>query len=209
MKLLKFLWWFVFLFLLTACDPFGATVYQGSQGGSNNSGVYSSGTVQPQGGFSQRGQYVWEKAMQGLTMGGAVAGPYGAGGGLVIGLLAGLFTASQHEAQVTNQIQTEQAKDKELEGKIEQELESQRQLESQLGLAGASTSTATASQQTPASTAAPVSTAAVTGSRTDKPNGATIGKANGTAALKKEPPVAVASVDKDQTAKNAVSAPFK
>jgi hypothetical protein len=70
--------------------------------------------------------------MEGMMMGGALAGPYGAGGGLVIGLLAGLFTADSHYAQQTNQIQTEQAKDKLLEAQIEQELERQRQLEAQL-----------------------------------------------------------------------------
>ena len=51
---------------------------------------------------------------------------------MVIGLLAGLFTADAHYAQLNNQIQTEQTKDKVLEAKIEQELERQRQLEAQL-----------------------------------------------------------------------------
>ncbi|MGE5304820.1 MAG: hypothetical protein ACM3TN_16035 [Alphaproteobacteria bacterium] len=65
-------------------------------------------------------------------MGGSLAGPYGAGGGLIIGLLAGLFTADAHYAQLNNQIQSEQAKDKELEAKIEQEMERQRKLDAQL-----------------------------------------------------------------------------
>jgi hypothetical protein len=81
---------------------------------------------------SQRSQYAWEKALEGMVMGGAFGGIYGAGGGLVIGLLTGLFTADAHYAQRTTQIQTEQAKDKLLETKIEQELERQRQLEAQL-----------------------------------------------------------------------------
>ena len=70
--------------------------------------------------------------MEGMAMGGAIAGPYGAGGGLIIGLLAGLFTADAHYAQINTQIQSEQAKDRELEAKIEQERERQRELEAQL-----------------------------------------------------------------------------
>ncbi len=70
-------------------------------------------------------------------MGGAIAGPFGAGGGLIIGLITGLVTADSHYAQVNAQIQTEQAKDKELEAQIERELERQRELEAQLKKAGA------------------------------------------------------------------------
>jgi antitoxin component YwqK of YwqJK toxin-antitoxin module len=70
--------------------------------------------------------------LQGMAMGGSLAGPYGAGGGLIIGLLAGLFTADAHYAQRNTQIQSEQAKDRELEAKIEQEMERQRELEAQL-----------------------------------------------------------------------------
>lgn len=75
--------------------------------------------------------------MQGVAMGGAIAGPFGAGGGLIIGLLTGLVTADSHYAQVNAQIQTEQAKDKKLEAQIEQELGRQRELEAQLAKAGA------------------------------------------------------------------------
>jgi hypothetical protein len=81
---------------------------------------------------SQRGQYIWDKALEGMVMGGSFAGPYGAGGGLIIGLLAGLFTADAHDAQLNTQIQSEQAKDREIEAKIEQEMERQRELEAQL-----------------------------------------------------------------------------
>lgn len=70
-------------------------------------------------------------------MGGAIAGIYGAGGGLIIGLLTGLMTADSHYAQLNAQIQAEQAKDKKLEAQIERELERQRELEAQLTNAGA------------------------------------------------------------------------
>ena len=51
---------------------------------------------------------------------------------MIIGLLAGLFTADAHYAQLNTQIQSEQAKDRELEAKIEQEMERQRTLDAQL-----------------------------------------------------------------------------
>ncbi len=70
--------------------------------------------------------------MEGLAMGGSLAGPYGAGGGLIIGLIAGFFTADSHYTQLNNQIQAEQAKDKALEAKIDQEMERQRKLDAQL-----------------------------------------------------------------------------
>ena len=70
--------------------------------------------------------------MQGMVMGGAIGGIYGAGGGLVLGLLTGFFTADSHYAQRNTQIQAEQQKDKLLEAQIEQELERNRQLEARL-----------------------------------------------------------------------------
>ena len=73
--------------------------------------------------------------MQGIAMGGSIAGPYGAGGGLLIGLLAGLITADSHFEQINTQIQSEYSKDKALENQIEQEMEHQRDLESQVGKA--------------------------------------------------------------------------
>jgi hypothetical protein len=116
-----------FVFLLAGCD-LGSLQYPP---GPNQ---YPSSQSQPQfqATTSQRTQYIWDKALEGMTMGGALAGPYGAGGGLVIGLIAGLFSADGHYAQLNNQIQTEQNKDKELEAKIEQEIERQRQLDAQL-----------------------------------------------------------------------------
>lgn len=69
-------------------------------------------------------------------MGGSIGGPFGAGGGLVLGLIFGLSTADSHFEQLNAQIQSEQAKDKELEAQLEQELERQRKLEAQLGKTG-------------------------------------------------------------------------
>lgn len=71
--------------------------------------------------------------LEGVFMGASIAGPYGAGGGLVIGLLAGLFTADSYYSQLNTQIQSEQAKDRDLEAQIDQEIERQRNLEAQLG----------------------------------------------------------------------------
>jgi hypothetical protein len=125
-----------------------------------------------------------------MAMGGSFAGLYGAGGGLVLGLLAGLFTASAQEAQLNNQIQTEQAKDQDLEAKVEQELERQRKLENQLGTSVASNSAPEAPAQSAQSAPARV---------------------NGTAinVSEKSPPIALASVDKKDTVRTSPSAPFK
>ncbi len=71
--------------------------------------------------------------MDGVAMGGSIAGPYGAAAGLVLGVFYGLATADSYYAQLNAQIQTEQAKDKELEAQIEREMERQRELEAQLG----------------------------------------------------------------------------
>ncbi len=68
-------------------------------------------------------------------MGGSIAGPYGAGGGLIIGLLAGLITAGSHFEQINNQVQSEYSKDKTLENQLEQEMERQRELDAQLSKA--------------------------------------------------------------------------
>ena len=70
--------------------------------------------------------------MQGLALGGSLGGIYGAGGGLLIGLITGFFTADAHYTQLNNQVQSEQAKTKDIEAKIEQELQRQRELEAQL-----------------------------------------------------------------------------
>ncbi len=69
-------------------------------------------------------------------MGGSIAGPFGAGGGLILGLIFGLTTADSYYAELNAQIQSEQEKDKELEAQIEQEIERQRELEAQLEKVG-------------------------------------------------------------------------
>jgi hypothetical protein len=86
---------------------------------------------------SQRLQHAWNKAMEGLAMGGTIGGPYGAGGGLVIGLIAGLFMADSHYTALNTQIQSEHQKDRQLEAALEQELARQRELETQIASAAA------------------------------------------------------------------------
>jgi hypothetical protein len=137
MNLRKIPSWLLFIVFLGGCDlasvqyPFGPTPYPPPQIGAHYSSRQSVNQPQPPTG-SQRGQYAWEKALEGMVIGGALGGIYGAGGGLVIGFLTGLFTAETHYHQLNTQIQSEQTKDKLLEAKIEQELERQRQLEAQL-----------------------------------------------------------------------------
>jgi antitoxin component YwqK of YwqJK toxin-antitoxin module len=71
--------------------------------------------------------------MEGVAMGGSIGGPFGALGGLGLGLIYGLATADSHYERLNAQIQAEQAKDKELEAQLEREIERQRELEAQLG----------------------------------------------------------------------------
>jgi hypothetical protein len=133
-------------FLVAGCQPistqsaFNPNSYPppplSSASGNQPYGIYPGSTQSTA--SSRRTDYIWEKALQGMAMGGSFAGLYGAGGGLVLGLLAGLFTASAQEAQLNNQIQTEQAKDKDLEAKVEEELERQRKLENLVGSSVAS-----------------------------------------------------------------------
>ena len=52
--------------------------------------------------------------MEGLALGGSVGGLYGAGGGLVIGLIAGLVTADSHYGASNAQIQIRTAEGPEL-----------------------------------------------------------------------------------------------
>jgi hypothetical protein len=140
MNLRKIPSWLPFIVLLAGCElasvqyPVGSTPYPPQTGvasGAQSSSPQSVVQPQPPTG-SQRGQYAWEKALEGMIIGGALGGIYGAGGGLLIGFLTGLFTAETHYSQLNSQIQSEQTKDKLLEAKIEQELERQRQLEAQL-----------------------------------------------------------------------------
>jgi hypothetical protein len=105
---------------------------------------------------SQRMQHAWNKAMEGVAMGGSIAGPYGAGGGLIIGLLAGLFTADSHYGDMNRQISTEQQKDQQLEAAIEQELARQRELENQIAAPSAAAATGAPPQGPTVVGAAPV-----------------------------------------------------
>jgi hypothetical protein len=127
--------------------------------------------------------------MQGMAMGGSLAGPYGAGGGLIIGLLTGLFTADAHYAQLNTQIQSEQAKDKQLEAKIEQEMERQRELEAQL--VNSAGILAQQNQGEPPQSA-------------QKPAGPKV-----TTVAMKEASSAVASLSKKESPANSPSSPFK
>jgi hypothetical protein len=123
-------------FFVAGCDlskvrnPSGSTPYPVA--GQPPIGSQSVPQPQPQAPSSYRIQQAWDRALQGMTMGGAFGGVYGAGAGLVIGMLTGLFTADAEYAQLHGQIQSEQAKDKELEAKIEQEMQRQRELDNQL-----------------------------------------------------------------------------
>lgn len=136
----------LFFFLLAACDPVpvqyppGGPSYPATNpptsAPSPSAGTPAPATYPPpQAGGPQRG-YVWERMMDGVAMGGSIAGPYGAAAGLVLGAFYGLATADSHYAQLNAQIQSEQAKDKELEAQIEREIERQRELEAQLGKPG-------------------------------------------------------------------------
>lgn len=87
--------------------------------------------------------------MEGVMMGGSIGGPYGAGGGLIIGLIAGLVTADSHFAQANARLQTEQAKDRELEAQIERELERQKELETQMAGVGQYSTGAVKKQASP------------------------------------------------------------
>jgi hypothetical protein len=128
-----------------------------------------------------------------MVMGGSLAGPYGAGGGLIIGLLAGLFTADAHYAQLNTQIQSEQAKDQELEAKIEQEMERQRRLDAQLEtqLANSAGNPAQQVQPEPSQSAQKLTAPKVT-----------------TVAMK-EPPSAMALLTNKESPANSPGSPFK
>jgi hypothetical protein len=70
--------------------------------------------------------------MEGVAMGASIAGPYGAGAGLIIGLIKHAVTFESECAQLHARIGSEQLKDQQLEAAIEQELERQRALETQI-----------------------------------------------------------------------------
>jgi hypothetical protein len=200
MSLSKFPSWLPFILVLAGCDlvsgqyPFGSTRYPPPQA-SVASGVQSSIAPQsipqppPPAAGSQRRQHIWQKALEGMVMGATIGGVYGAGGGLVLGLVTGLFTADAHYTQLNNQIQVEHAKDRELEAKLEQELQRQRELEAQIvNRAGNPT------QQ----------------NRTDLPQPAQeSADANITMAALKKDTVSLASSSKKETPSSSPSRPFK
>src|SRR5262245_30970311 len=127
------LFWLIILLALAACEPVPVQYPPGSgQYPNSTTGAPSPQQQTPSVSGSQRMQHIWNKALEGVAMGGSIAGPYGAGGGLIIGLLTGLFTADAHYNQINRQIQTEQQKDQQLEAAIEQELARQRELENQI-----------------------------------------------------------------------------
>jgi hypothetical protein len=123
------------LFVLASCGPMPVQPPPGTHPSAPSVPGAAGVPNQPQITGSQRGQYVWEKMMEGVHMG-AFAGPYGAGAGLVLGALFGLFTADAHYTQLNAQIQTENTKNKELEDQLDQELERQRNLEVAMGTTG-------------------------------------------------------------------------
>ncbi len=120
----------------------------------SNTGTPNAPQVAPITG-SQRAQHAWNKAMEGVAMGGSIAGPYGAGGGLIIGLLTGLFTADAHYGEMNRQIFTEQQKDQQLEAAIEQELARQRELENQIATPNRAATATPAQAPTVVSTTSP------------------------------------------------------
>jgi antitoxin component YwqK of YwqJK toxin-antitoxin module len=200
MSLAKFPSWLPFILVLAGCDlvssqyPYGSTRYPPPQA-SVASGVQSSSAPQslpqppPPATGSQRRQHIWQRAVEGMVMGASLGGVYGAGGGLVLGLLTGLFTADAHYTHVNNQIQAEHAKDRELEAKLEQELQRQRELEAQIvNRAGNPT------QQNP-----PEPPQAM-----QEPNGTNV-----TTATMKKDSGALASLSKKETPSSSPSSPFK
>ena len=123
----------VHLVAIYACDPVPVQYPPGSaQYPLPNSNSPAAAPQPPEVTGSQRWQHAWNKALEGVAMGGSIAGPYGAGGGLIIGLITGLVTADSHYGQINNQIYSEQQKDQQLEAAIEQELARQRGLENQV-----------------------------------------------------------------------------
>ncbi len=100
--------------------------------------------------------------MEGAFVGLNIGGPFGGAGGLALGLLTGLITADSHYGAVNAQIQSEQAKDRQLEAAIEEELQRQAGFENQI--AQATTTSGNATQRGPAEPPAEQGGAAPTGS---------------------------------------------
>src|SRR3990172_8580812 len=133
---------FVLMVVLLAqagCDPVPVQYPPGSIPYPNANNP-SAAPAQPQFQISgcQRGQHVWGSIMEGVAMGSSIAGPYGAGAGLLIGLIKHAVTFESECAQLHAKIGSEQLKDQQLEAAIEQELERQRALETQISGSSAS-----------------------------------------------------------------------
>jgi hypothetical protein len=184
-----------FFIALVGCDPvsvqYPPSSVQYPYPNTNNSNLPQPQSA-PQVSGSQRFQHAWNKAMEGLAMGGSIGGPYGAGGGLIIGLIAGLITADSYYGAINTQIQSEQQKDQRLEAAIEQELERQRSLENQV---------ATAS--TPAAGSEPEARPAAQVKQPQSPS------ANGPRPSKPQENVAVASLGKPASAASPPLQMFK
>jgi hypothetical protein len=130
-----------------ACGPVAVQNPQASAQYPNPNSSTASASPQPaQVTGSQRMQYAWNMALEGVAMGGTLGGPYGAGGGLIIGLIAGLFMADSHYSAINNQVYAEQQKDQQLEAAIEQELARQRDLENQIATTVAASTPAAGAQ---------------------------------------------------------------
>ena len=100
----------------------------------------------------QRGQHAWGSMMEGVAMGSSIAGPYGAGAGLIFGLIKHAFTFDSECAQLYAKIGSEQQKDQQLEAAIEQELERQRALDAQISGSSAVTNPQAVSLPSPSAT---------------------------------------------------------
>ncbi len=217
MSLAKLASYLPLIFLLTGCDLASvqypsATPYPPPQPGIASRAQAPSGLPQsvtqpqPRVTGSQRGQYVWDKALEGMAMGGSVAGPYGAGGGLIIGLLVGLFTADAHYTQLNTQIRAEQDKDKELEAKIEQEMERQRKLDAQLETQLETQLANSAGDPAQQNQAAPTQPA----QKPTAPTVTTVAMKDGSGPTHRSAPNgAVASLAKKESPSNSLTAPFK
>lgn len=122
---------FALLTVLAGCDPVPVQYPPGSIPYPN---VNNASVAQPQPQISgcQRGLHAWGSMMEGVAMGSSIGGPYGAGAGLIIGLLKHAVTFDSECAQLHAKIGSEQRKDEMLEAAIEQELERQRALENQI-----------------------------------------------------------------------------
>lgn len=123
----------VLLLAQAGCNPVPVQYPPGSMPYPNSKNS-SAAPTQPQFQISgcQRGQHIWGSIMEGVAMGSSIAGPYGAGAGLLIGLIKHAVTFESECAQLHARIGSEQLKDQQLEAAIEQELERQRALETQI-----------------------------------------------------------------------------